>query len=619
MDGPDKPVSVSQLPSAIQLQILRMLSATSSPPLKACESVPTESSACEASLQLTALHQFKQNGFATVDHFLSRRTAAAALVSAKAAQKRPARIGPTAIALADASVRSDEIAFVSLDAIADGFREEMAAVMRSINKAFGVTLKTKESVQVAHYKDGSFYREHSDSSPLLPGRIVTAILYLTEDWQQGQGGELRIHATAKASTESDFTDIAPLFNRLLIFKSHIPHEVLPTHCDRYAITMWLYSEDSVTIEKLFSTALVPVESVGCSTTTDEACDTVPPISGGKQQKPNRDTMFVSIASYRDQDTHATVASLLLNAKYPERIKIGIYYQDHPTEDTGLHDSTPLPASENILTKRVSSLDATGPYSARLAIVNDIYSTLPTPPDFYLQIDSHMRLMEDWDETLLQLHAESCIISPRTVLSFYPPGFTDEHIHSTTGVFSPPPAPYGPVIMRFTGLDEDGMPRIVGALTFPPPPPLTHAHGPKETDVLLVQRGVAAGLLFAPHAAVRDALFPARTCELPGLFFGEEALLGARLFTHGWDVFAPRDEALAVAFHRWGRAYRPTFWENEGVRERKRASVGLVRQGLGLSAAGEDSACGQEGVEKMGVGLGSVRGLDAWKEFVGLLL
>lgn len=45
---------------------------------------------------------------------------------------------------------------------------------------------------------------------------------------------------------------------------------------------------------------------------------------------------------------------------------------------------------------------------------------------------------------------------------------------------------------------------------------------------------------------------------PGLrhsFFGEEVSMAARMFTRGWDFFAPPQ---AVVYHLWSRGHRPSF-------------------------------------------------------------
>ena len=82
--------------------------------------------------------------------------------------------------------------------------------------------------------NGSRYVAHYDN-PDRNGRKLTAIFYLNDGWKPGDGGTLRMKTRGKS------VDVAPLFNRLLVFWSdrRCPHEVLPaTGRDRYAITIW---------------------------------------------------------------------------------------------------------------------------------------------------------------------------------------------------------------------------------------------------------------------------------------------------------------------------------------------------------------------------------------------
>lgn len=49
-------------------------------------------------------------------------------------------------------------------------------------------------------------------------------------------------------------------------------------------------------------------------------------------------------------------------------------------------------------------------------------------------------------------------------------------------------------------------------------------------------------------------------DLPYLFFGEEQYMLARMWTHGWDMFAP---PRSIAYHQWSRAQRSTFFSCVG--------------------------------------------------------
>jgi len=95
---------------------------------------------------------------------------------------------------------------------------------------------------------GAKYVKHLDN-PDDNGRKLTLILYLNESWVQGDGGELRLY-----NEMGGYEDVAPLMNRLVIFWADlIPHEVLPAHTERYAVTLWYYdcscSEAAAAIQK----------------------------------------------------------------------------------------------------------------------------------------------------------------------------------------------------------------------------------------------------------------------------------------------------------------------------------------------------------------------------------
>jgi hypothetical protein len=60
---------------------------------------------------------------------------------------------------------------------------------------------------------------------------------------------------------------------------------------------------------------------------------------------------------------------------------------------------------------------------------------------------------------------------------------------------------------------------------------------------------AAGFSFAPSSWVLDVpYYP----HLPHLFFGEEQYMLLRMWTRGWDVYAPTQP---LAFHQWERSAR----------------------------------------------------------------
>ena len=84
------------------------------------------------------------------------------------------------------------------------------------------------------YEKGSFYKKHIDQFKKNGSRAYSMIMYLNDDWKQGDGGELRIHH------QSSEQNVAPLNGKSVFFKSsELAHEVLITNKPRLSITGWL--------------------------------------------------------------------------------------------------------------------------------------------------------------------------------------------------------------------------------------------------------------------------------------------------------------------------------------------------------------------------------------------
>ena len=74
---------------------------------------------------------------------------------------------------------------------------------------------------------------HSDVSPAVARRRVTAIVYLNPGWRDEHAGHLVLHGVS--SSANDVT-IAPPGGRVVLFRSHIEHAVAATSRERCART-----------------------------------------------------------------------------------------------------------------------------------------------------------------------------------------------------------------------------------------------------------------------------------------------------------------------------------------------------------------------------------------------
>ena len=118
------------------------------------------------------------------------------------------------------------------------FFELMDELTQKLKRFCYLSLSGSE-FHIAKYPAGSFYRKHLDQFSERANRQITVLIYLNNNWQKGDGGELMIYK------DGEEIEIEPIAKRLLLFKSDvIEHEVLTTNVPRYSLTGWLLHKPS---------------------------------------------------------------------------------------------------------------------------------------------------------------------------------------------------------------------------------------------------------------------------------------------------------------------------------------------------------------------------------------
>lgn len=154
---------------------------------------------------------------------------------------RPATIGRNAAAHRVQAVRSDEIFWLDDSfnpAVAD-YLQAMEAIRVEVNRLFYLGLFDYEC-HFARYEPGDFYKTHvdafADQHNPRGNRKLSSVLYLNEDWQLEDGGELVIYAP---NSTVEITRVLPQMGTLVLFLSEeFPHEVLPARRERFSLTGW---------------------------------------------------------------------------------------------------------------------------------------------------------------------------------------------------------------------------------------------------------------------------------------------------------------------------------------------------------------------------------------------
>jgi len=136
-------------------------------------------------------------------------------------------------------------------------------------------------------------------------------------------------------------------------------------------------------------------------------------------------IFVSIASYRDSELIPTIEDLYAKAKNPDYIRVVVLLQtDFETIDYHkkyFEDrNVEIYSIDYRLTKGVSYIRS----KIQHFIENEKY---------YLQIDSHMRFAEHWDEKFINYLQKAN--SKKPIISFYPVAYTLEEGVTSSSSYS----------------------------------------------------------------------------------------------------------------------------------------------------------------------------------------
>ncbi len=115
------------------------------------------------------------------------------------------------------------------------------------------------------------------------------------------------------------------------------------------------------------------------------------------------TMYIAISSFRDYRCPSTLYNIFSNAKHPERLSIGLIMQmRQETKDKNcIKEYCKLMKGQclyqkNIRSMEMSALDSKGPSFSRY-----LHSHMVKNEEFFLQIDSHMDFVKNWDEILFK--------------------------------------------------------------------------------------------------------------------------------------------------------------------------------------------------------------------------
>lgn len=143
---------------------------------------------------------------------------------------RRARIGKGLGKKLNREVRKDQIYWVEEWNVQPfvPYHEVLSHLTAALRRELFLPIKRFEG-HLAYYAPGGHYLPHVDRHQVEPHRLISTVLYLND---VNEGGELLLY------TDKREVRIQPKLSKLIVFRSDLLHEVLPTQEDRFSLTSW---------------------------------------------------------------------------------------------------------------------------------------------------------------------------------------------------------------------------------------------------------------------------------------------------------------------------------------------------------------------------------------------
>lgn len=231
-------------------------------------------------------------------------------------------------------------------------------------------------------------------------------------------------------------------------------------------------------------------------------------------------IFVQIASYRDPELIPTIRDCINKAKHPENLTFGICWQKDETESL----------EEFYTDSRFRILEYHWSESKGLCWARSEIQKLWKGEEYTLQLDSHHRFLQNWDEELINMM--NMVDSKKPIITSYP------------GMYRPSDnvllnvEPYKMVATNFTQS---------GTIMFAPHP----IPNWQELKKPIPARFISGGFFFTIGKHCEEYKYD------PNIYFaGDEISLAIRSYTLGYDLFHPHK---TIIWHEYTREGKTKHW------------------------------------------------------------
>jgi hypothetical protein len=261
-------------------------------------------------------------------------------------------------------------------------------------------------------------------------------------------------------------------------------------------------------------------------------------------------IFIQIASYRDPELIKTIKSAIENAKKPKNLVFAIARQFNP--DDKFDDLSEYDNDKRFRILNIPYLESKGACWAR-HLVQQLYKG----EEYTLQIDSHMRFAQNWDDEMIKM-----------IKQLQKKGYKKPLLTGYVSSFDPDNEPQGRVQEPWRMTFDRFIPE--GAVFFLPE---TIPGWQNLTEPVTAR-------FYSAHYCFTLGQFAKEVQHDPDYYFhGEEISIGARAYTWGYDLFHPHKTLI---WHEYTRKGRTKQWDddkkwverNNYCHKKNRALVGM---------------------------------------------
>jgi hypothetical protein len=295
------------------------------------------------------------------------------------------------------------------------------------------------------------------------------------------------------------------------------------------------------------------------------------------------SIFIQIPSYRDFELNKTVANAIDTASGLNKLSFGIHNCVLFDGEIEVRDNSPSWVE-------INSTTSIAPNNIGVNVSRSVANSFYKDEEYYLQIDSHMRFVKDWDISMINgvIQYQSMGLS-KPLITQYPPAYTYEDDGTEKHHYAEPFYQCG---IWF----EENAQQFKDTLV------------PTQTSRVMSDscgyiKSISGGFIFTLGEFAKIKPNPKIA------FWGEETLIAARAFTHGFDLVMPFTHNVCHLYHS-GQTFAKTR------RHHVWADFSEIWSTMDMESKKEYKRIFQERIVGE-FGFGEERTLEEYEEFSGL--